>query len=79
MLDAADLRGKLIRHLEDALALADELNDGNSGFLSSVHWTMHERNNSSLSFAKHEHQGEFGPAGPRQDYSLCAPSSGVPS
>ena len=32
MLDAADLRGKLIRHLEDALALADELNDGNSGF-----------------------------------------------
>jgi hypothetical protein len=33
MMDAADVRGKLIRHLEDALALADELNDGSTGYL----------------------------------------------
>jgi hypothetical protein len=30
---AADARGKLIRHLEDALAVADELNDGTTGYL----------------------------------------------
>jgi hypothetical protein len=30
MMDAADARDKLIRHLEDALALADEINDGTS-------------------------------------------------
>jgi hypothetical protein len=28
MMDAADARGKLIRHREDALVLADEINDG---------------------------------------------------
>ena len=33
MMDAADARGKLIRHLEDALALADELNDGTRRYL----------------------------------------------
>ena len=33
MMDAADVRGKLIRYLEDALALADELNDGTTGYL----------------------------------------------
>jgi hypothetical protein len=33
MMDAADARGRLIRHLEDALAIADELNDGTTGYL----------------------------------------------
>jgi len=33
MKDAADARGRLIRHLEDALAIADELNDGTTGYL----------------------------------------------
>jgi len=33
MTDEADKRGQLIRHLEDALALADEIEDGNTGFL----------------------------------------------
>jgi DNA-binding ferritin-like protein len=33
MTDAAEARGKLIHHLEDALALADELNDGTTGYL----------------------------------------------
>ena len=33
MRDAADTRGKLIRHPEGALALADELNDGTTGHL----------------------------------------------
>jgi hypothetical protein len=33
MMDAADARGKLIRHLEDALAIPDELNGGTTGYL----------------------------------------------
>jgi len=33
MVDAAELRGRLIKHLEDALALADEIDDGPTGFL----------------------------------------------
>ena len=33
MVDAAELRGRLIKHLEDALALADEMDDGPTGFL----------------------------------------------
>jgi hypothetical protein len=33
MIDAAQTRGQIIRHLEDALALADELEDGTTGFL----------------------------------------------
>jgi hypothetical protein len=33
MIDAAENRGQIIRHLEDALALADELEDGQTGFL----------------------------------------------
>jgi hypothetical protein len=31
--DTAEKRGQLIRHLEDALALADEIEDGQTGFL----------------------------------------------
>jgi hypothetical protein len=33
MIDLAQKRGELIRHLEDALALADEIQDGQTGFL----------------------------------------------
>jgi hypothetical protein len=33
MIDAAEKRGQIIRHLEDALALADEIEDGTTGFL----------------------------------------------
>jgi hypothetical protein len=33
MTDEAETRGQLIRHLEDALALADEIEDGQTGFL----------------------------------------------
>jgi hypothetical protein len=33
MTDAAEACSKLIRHLEDALALADELNDGTRRYL----------------------------------------------
>ena len=33
MTEEADKRGQLIRHLEDALALADEIEDGETGFL----------------------------------------------
>ena len=33
MIDAAEIRGKIIRLLEDAMALADELNDGETGYL----------------------------------------------
>jgi hypothetical protein len=33
MLDAAEKRGQIIRHLDDALVLADELEDGQTGFL----------------------------------------------
>jgi hypothetical protein len=33
MMDEAEKRGQLIRHLEDALALADEMEDGQTGFL----------------------------------------------
>jgi hypothetical protein len=31
MIDAAERRCQIIRHLEDALALADELDDGQTG------------------------------------------------
>jgi DNA-binding ferritin-like protein len=33
IMDQAEKRGQLIRHLEDALALADELQDGHTGYL----------------------------------------------
>jgi hypothetical protein len=33
MRDQAEKRGQLIRHLEEALALADEMEDGQTGFL----------------------------------------------
>jgi hypothetical protein len=33
MIDSAETRGQLIKHLEDAFALADELQDGEIGFL----------------------------------------------
>jgi hypothetical protein len=33
MIDSAQKRGELIRHLEDALALADEIQDGQTGYL----------------------------------------------
>ena len=33
MTDEADKRGQLIRYLENALALADEIEDGETGFL----------------------------------------------
>jgi glutamate mutase epsilon subunit len=33
MMDQAEKRGQLIRHLEDALALADEIQDGHTGYL----------------------------------------------
>jgi hypothetical protein len=33
MTDKAAKRGQLIRHLEEALALADEIEDGQTGFL----------------------------------------------
>jgi DNA-binding ferritin-like protein len=33
MIDQADKRGQLIRHLENALALADEIEDGQTGYL----------------------------------------------
>jgi hypothetical protein len=33
MIDSAEKRGHLIKHLEDALALAEEMQDGGSGFL----------------------------------------------
>jgi hypothetical protein len=33
MTDEADKRGQLTRHLEDALALADEIEDGQTGYL----------------------------------------------
>jgi len=33
MMDDAEKRGQLIRHLEDALTLADEIRDGHTGYL----------------------------------------------
>jgi hypothetical protein len=33
MIDDAEKRGKIIKHLEEALAIADEIRDGNTGFL----------------------------------------------
>ena len=33
MIDDAEKRGRLIRHLEDALALTDEIQDGHTGYL----------------------------------------------
>jgi hypothetical protein len=33
MIDAAEKRGQIIRRLEEALALADEIQDENTGFL----------------------------------------------
>jgi hypothetical protein len=32
MIDSAEKRGQIIKHLKDALALADELNDGATGY-----------------------------------------------
>jgi hypothetical protein len=32
-IDAAEKRGQIIRHLEEPLALADEIEDGQTGFL----------------------------------------------
>jgi hypothetical protein len=34
MSNSPDKRGQIIKHLEQALALADELGDGNTGYLS---------------------------------------------
>jgi hypothetical protein len=33
MIESAERRGQLIKHLEDAFALTDELQDGEIGFL----------------------------------------------
>jgi hypothetical protein len=33
MIDAAEKRGQIIRRLEEALALADEIEDANTGYL----------------------------------------------
>jgi len=33
MMDDEEKRGQLIRYLEDALALADEIEDGHTGYL----------------------------------------------
>jgi hypothetical protein len=33
MIDPADKRGELIKHLEDAFAIADELEDGLTGYM----------------------------------------------
>ena len=33
MLDVAEKRGQIIRFLEEALALADEIEDGHSGYM----------------------------------------------
>ena len=33
MIDPAEKRGELIKHLEDAMAIADELEDGPTGYL----------------------------------------------
>jgi hypothetical protein len=33
MMKEPEKRGRLIRHLEDALALADEIQDGHTGYL----------------------------------------------
>ena len=33
MIDTASKRGELIKHLEDAMAIADELEDGMTGYL----------------------------------------------
>jgi hypothetical protein len=33
MIDAAQKRGEIIKHLEEALVLADELQDGETGYL----------------------------------------------
>jgi hypothetical protein len=33
MIDGAEKRGELIKHLEEAFALADELEDGATGYL----------------------------------------------
>ena len=33
MIDAAEKRGQIISHLEAGLAIADEIEDGNTGFL----------------------------------------------
>jgi hypothetical protein len=33
MIDPADKRGEIIKHLEDAMAIADELEDGATGYL----------------------------------------------
>jgi hypothetical protein len=33
MIDSAEKRGQIIKHIEDALALADELNDGPTRYL----------------------------------------------
>ena len=33
MLDVAEKRGQIIRFLEEALALADEIGDGHSGYM----------------------------------------------
>jgi hypothetical protein len=33
MIDTTSKRGELIRHLEDAMVIADELEDGTTGYL----------------------------------------------
>jgi hypothetical protein len=44
----------LIRHLENTLALADELNDGTTGYLIYVHSTMGAHHNSNRSLPRRE-------------------------
>jgi hypothetical protein len=46
MRDHAEKRGQLIRHLEEALALADEIEDGQTGFLIERASTKRDRVNS---------------------------------
>ena len=46
MTDHAEKRGQLIRHLEDDLALADEIEDGQTGFL--IERALDERDHVTL-------------------------------
>jgi hypothetical protein len=45
-IDAAEKRGALIKLLEDALALTDEVEDDKIGYPTSKHSTKHELNDS---------------------------------
>jgi hypothetical protein len=45
MIDTPETRGQIIKHLEEALALADEIEDGNTGFLieRALDWARSEQ------------------------------------